>query len=98
MAITSAIVLFAVIWFMVLFVVLPLGLTTQGDVGKVVRGTHASSPEGLKLRRKFLVTTVAATVLWAAACAVIVGGAISVRDIDWFNRMDPPGSADGKGG
>ena len=97
MAITSALVLLAVIWFVVLFVVLPLRLTTQGDVGRVVPGTHASSPEGLKLRRKFLVTTFAALVLWAAVCAVIVSGVITVRDIDVFNRMDPPGSVDGRG-
>ncbi len=31
MGITSALVLFAVIWFMVLFVTLPIGLRTQGD-------------------------------------------------------------------
>ena len=97
MAITSSLVLLAVIWFMVFFVVLPLRLTTQGDVGKIVPGTHASSPEGLNLRRKFLVTTVAALVLWIAVCAVIISGVITVRDIDWFNRMDPPGSADGTG-
>ncbi len=35
MGITSALVLFAVIWFMVLFITLPLRLTTQGDVGEI---------------------------------------------------------------
>ena len=98
MAITSALVLLAVTWFMVLFVVLPLSLTTQGDVGKVVPGTHASSPEGLNLRRKFLVTTLAAFVIWAVSCAIIISGVITVRDIDWFNRMDPSGSTDGTDG
>jgi predicted secreted protein len=98
MAITSAIVLLAVTWFMVLFVVLPLRLKTQGDVGEVVPGTHSSAPAALNLRRKFAVTTVVALIIWAAICAVIISGAVSVRDIDWFNRMDPLGSAGGKGG
>ena len=31
MAITSAIVLFAVIWFLVMFITLPIRLRTQGD-------------------------------------------------------------------
>ena len=44
MSIVSAIVLFAVIWFMVLFIVLPIRLETQGDVGEHVPGTHAGSP------------------------------------------------------
>ncbi len=90
MAITSALVLLAVIWFMVLFVVLPLRLTTQGDLGRVLRGTHASSPENLNLRRKVVVTSIVALILWVAACAVIVSGVITVHDIDWFNRMDRP--------
>ena len=98
MAITSALVLLAVTWFMVLFVVLPLRLRTQGDVGRIVPGTHASSPEGLNLRGKFKVTTIAALVIWIAICAVIVSGAVTVRDVDWFKRMDPVGSADGTGG
>lgn len=98
MAITSALVLLAVIWFMVLFVVLPLRLKTQGDVGRIVPGTHASSPDELNMRGKFKVTTIVALILWVAACAVIISGVITVRDIDWFNRMDPPGSVDGRGG
>ena len=37
----AALVLFAVIWFLVLFVVLPLRLETQGDRGEKVPGTQA---------------------------------------------------------
>ena len=98
MAIVSALVLLAVIWFMVLFVVLPLRLQTQGDVGRIVPGTHASSPEGLKLRGKIKMTTLAALVIWVAVCAVILSGVVTVRDIDWFKRMDPVGSTDGTNG
>ena len=87
MAITSAIVLFAVVWFMVLFVVLPLRLRTQGEEGSIVPGTHSGAPEGLDMRRKFLATTIAAVVIWAVLFAVILSGVITVRDIDWFNRM-----------
>jgi predicted secreted protein len=87
MAITSALVLLSVIWFMTLFVVLPLRLTTQGDSGSIVPGTPAGSPEGLNLRRKLWVTTLVALVLWAIIAGVIVSGLISVSDIDWFNRM-----------
>ncbi|MDT2050445.1 MAG: DUF1467 family protein, partial [Planktomarina sp.] len=59
MAITSAIVLFAVIWFLALLIVLPLRLQTQGDLGKVEYGTHAGSPENPQMKKRFLVTTVA---------------------------------------
>ncbi|MBN8185344.1 MAG: DUF1467 family protein [Salipiger thiooxidans] len=91
MAITSALVLYAVIWFMTFLVVIPFRLETQGDRGEVVEGTHASSPEVHNLRRKALITTGIALVLWAIIAGVILSGWVTVRDIDgWmFNRMGP---------
>ena len=90
MGITSAIVLYAVVWFMVFFVILPIGLSTQGDEGEIVPGTHASSPARFPLRRKVLQTTAWGTAIWAVIAGVILSGWISVRDIDWFERMSPP--------
>ena len=90
MGITSAIVLFAVIWFLTLFVVLPLRLQTQGDLGKVELGTHAGSPENPQMKKRFLVTTVVALVLWLIVAGSIIGGVFSVRDFDWFDRMATP--------
>ena len=89
MTITAAFVLFAVIWFMVFFVVLPLNLTTQGDVGKIEPGTHASSPAGAVVARKARLTTVIAAAVFAVIAGIILSGVIGVRDLDWFDRMEP---------
>lgn len=90
MGITSALVLFAVIWFLTLMIVLPLRLKTQGDLGKVVPGTHAGSPEDPQMAKRFLVTTIVAFVLWVIIAGTILSGLITVRDLDWFNRMATP--------
>ncbi|MEM9853823.1 MAG: DUF1467 family protein [Pseudomonadota bacterium] len=87
MGVTSAIVLYAVIWFLTLLCVLPVRLETQGDRGEIVPGTHAGSPENPQLKKRFLITTGIAFVLWAIIAGVIFSGVISIRDIDWFNRM-----------
>ena len=90
MSIVSAIVLFAGIWFMVLFIVLPIRLETQGDVGKVLQGTHAGSPSSsFSMKRKAKVTTIWAVAVWILIAGVIIFGDISVRDLDLFNRMGP---------
>lgn len=90
MGVVSGLVLFAVVWFMVLFVVLPIRLETQGDVGEQVEGTHAGSPAtGFSMKRRLRVTTLWAIPIWAVIAAVIVWGDISVRDIDMFGRMGP---------
>ncbi len=90
MGVVSGMVLFAVVWFMVLFVVLPIRLETQGDVGEKVEGTHAGSPSSsFSMRKRLRVTTYWAIPIWAIIAGVIVFGDITVRDIDMFNRMGP---------
>lgn len=89
MGITSAIVLFAVVWFMVFFVVLPLRMVSQGEDGEIVPGTHASAPANAQIGRKAKITTFWALGIWAIIAGVIWSGVISVRDIDWYDRMDP---------
>lgn len=90
MAITSAIVLFAVIWFLVFFVVLPLRMVSQGEAGDVVPGTHSSAPADPQIKRKAKITTIWAVCIWAVIAGVILSGAITVRDLDWFERMATP--------
>ncbi|WP_296423793.1 DUF1467 family protein [Yoonia sp.] len=85
----SAFVLFAVVWAMVFFVVLPLRMTTQGEAGHVVPGTPSSAPADPQLRRKAKITTIWAVGIWAIIAGTILSEAISVRDLDWFNRMTP---------
>ena len=89
MTITAALVLFAVIWFMVFFIVLTLRLTTQGDAGEVVPGTPAGAPVDAQIGKRARITTIVAAVLWVLIAGTIVSGVISVRDIDWFDRMGP---------
>ena len=89
MSITSAFVLFSVIWFMVFLIAIPIKLQTQGDLGEIVPGTHAGAPEVHDLKMKAWISTVVAFILWAMISSIIVSGMITMRDIDFFNRMDP---------
>lgn len=89
MGVTTGLVLYAVLWFMTFFVVLPIRIQTQGDVGRVVPGTHAGSPEHHHLKKKAWITTGIALVLWVVIAVTLASGAITLRDIDVFNRMAP---------
>jgi predicted secreted protein len=90
MTITAAIVLYAVIWFLVLFVVLPLRMVSQGEAGAVEPGTHSSAPADAQIGRKARITTIWASVIWVVIAGIILSGWISIRDLDWFGRMGPP--------
>lgn len=87
MNVASAIVVFAVVWFLTLFVVLPIGLRTQDEAGRIEPGTPASAPAGAVMRRKFLIVTLVALAIWAAICATIIWSGITIRDLDVWHRM-----------
>ena len=86
MQIGAALVLYGVIWFMVLYIVLPIRLTTQGDADDVTPGTPAGAPHKLNMRRKLLVTTIWAFVVWAVVAAIIISGIIPITTFDLMNR------------
>ena len=71
MTITSAIVLLSVYWFIILFIVLPINVTTQNDERNVVEGTAPSSPVNPNLKRKFSITTIVSIILWIPTCLAI---------------------------
>jgi predicted secreted protein len=95
MSIVSAIVLYAVIWFLVLFIVLPIRLVTQGDQGEIVPGTQAGAPANLQMRRKAFVTTIVATIVWAILAAIIVSGMFRLSEMELFRWMVAPSLRDG---
>lgn len=84
MGITSSLVLLAVVWWMTFLIVLPFKVKTQGDVGDVVKGTHAGSPHVHNLRKKALITSGIALVVWIVLCYVILSGEIRLSEIEFF--------------
>ena len=82
----SAFVLYAFIWFITLLVVLPLRLQTQGEAGSVVPGTPQSAPADVQMKRRLIVTTAAATVVWAIVAGIILSGVITAERMDFVNR------------
>ena len=68
MTITSAIVLFSVFWFIILFIILPLNVTTQNDVENIIPGTAPSSHVNSNLKRKFYITTIFTLLVWVPVC------------------------------
>jgi predicted secreted protein len=87
MNIVTGIVLYALIWFMTLFVVLQVGVTSQSDAGERVTGTHGSAPVDPQLKRRFIITSVISAVIFAAIAGVILSGAVTIADIDLFSRF-----------
>ncbi|MFI0394774.1 DUF1467 family protein [Paracoccus jiaweipingae] len=86
MNLTGGLVLYASLWFLVLFVLLPIGERSQAESGEVVPGTPASAPHAPALGRKMLWSTLIAAVLWGGIAWVILGGYITRADMDDWGR------------
>ncbi len=73
MPLLSVFAVYFIVWWTVLFIVLPIGLRTQDDEGDVALGTVASAPSSFKGGR---------IVLWTT---LIFG--LDLRDLVWRNLV-----------
>ena len=67
---------YVVVWLISLFMVLPFGIKPQVDP---VPGSPESAPEKPRLRRKALITTALATVIWLIIWIVVTTGVVDLR-------------------
>ena len=85
MSVSFAIAIYVVIWWTVLFAILPIGVRTQGEDGTVVPGTPASAPTRPRLIRVVLLTTVVSALVFGACWAAIRYGIVDLEQ--WLGRI-----------
>jgi len=73
----SAFVVYLLIWWVTLFGILPLGVRGQAEENSIVKGSEPGAPVKSNIKRKFIITTVVATIIWLIVCAIIITGALS---------------------
>ncbi|MCV0398095.1 MAG: DUF1467 family protein [Rhizobiaceae bacterium] len=73
--------IYFVLWWVVLFAMLPFGLRTQEEDGEVTPGTTESAPHGSHMPGALIRTTIVATVIFAIGYGLIVGLGYSFDDI-----------------
>ncbi len=81
MPLTTAFAIFFLIWWVVLFGVLPWGIRSQHESGEVVPGTDPGAPAIPNLGRKLLWTTVVSAVIFAACYVVYVNRLVTLEDL-----------------
>jgi len=63
LSVTTYVAIFFIVWWTVIFAVLPFGVRSQHEEGNVVEGTEPGAPARPLLLRKVIVTTVIATAI-----------------------------------
>jgi predicted secreted protein len=94
MTIVLALALYFMVWWLVLFAVLPFGVVTQDESADVVPGTPGSAPSRFNWRKVFLINTVLATLafalVWTALEKNWLGTTPPVEDAPAVLRGSPP--------
>lgn len=86
MSLSFALAIYAIIWWTVLFAVLPIGVRTQGEEGTVVPGTPESAPSAPRLLRVVLITTLVSALVFAGLWAAVAFG---LMDLDAILGRSP---------
>ena len=89
MDLVFAAALYFIIWWIVLFAMLPIGVRTSEEAGeKAPPGTAESAPHLPHLLPKMVATTVVASIVFAGLYAIIVHHVITLDQIPFFPRYE----------
>ena len=87
MSLTTALAIYFVIWWIVLFAVLPWGVRSQQESGTVAPGTDPGAPAIPRLKQKVIWTTVAATIVFALCFLVATYRLVTIDDLVAWLRL-----------
>ena len=88
MNLVLALAIYFVCWWIVLFAILPFGVTTQIDTGDVIPGTADSAPVAPKLLPKLIATTIVAGIVFGLIYWLMEGNVMTLDDIPFLPRFD----------
>ncbi len=81
MPVTTIVAIFFLIWWVVLFAVLPWGIRSQHEAGEIVPGTDPGAPAIPHLGRKLVWTTLVSALIFAAFYVVYVNRLVTLQGL-----------------
>jgi predicted secreted protein len=88
-SIAFALAIYFIVWWIVLFAMLPIGVRTSEEAGeKTSPGNAESAPHFPNLLPKMVATTVVASIIFAGLYAIIVHHVITLDEIPFLPRYE----------
>ena len=81
MSITVCIIIYLNLWMIIYYIVLPFGITNQIDSPDYQKGTDPGAPVESRMKKKILITTLIATVIFSLILAVDQLDLFNIRKI-----------------
>ena len=81
MSLTTAVAIYFIIWWLVLFAVLPFGVRSQHESGEVAPGTDPGAPTIPHLKRKLAWTTLVSCAVFALLFVIYSYRLITIEEL-----------------
>ena len=77
--ISTALAIYFVIWWIVLFVTLPFGIRSQREAGEDIPGTDPGAPSMPRMGRKMIWTTIISAIVYGVMAILHARGYLSIE-------------------
>ena len=82
MGITGSIIIYVIIWWVIFFSVLPIGIQSNKEVFKEkIGGMDPGAPKNPKIGTKFLITTLITTIIFCAIYYLVKTDLLNLREL-----------------
>lgn len=81
MSLTGSIVVFVILWWLILFLILPRNISSQENDGYITKGTDPGAPSNPKIVKKLILTTAITTILFAIIYLLNYFDILNIRKI-----------------
>jgi predicted secreted protein len=81
MSLTTAVAIYFIIWWVVLFIILPFGIRSQHEAGQFPEGTDPGAPTIARLGPRLVWTTIVASVVFAVFAVIYVNRWMTLDDL-----------------
>ena len=81
MGITGSIIIYVMIWWIIFFSILPVGIISNKEVFRdSIEGTDPGAPKNPKIGKKFLITTIITSILFIMIYYIVDFGFFNLRN------------------
>ena len=87
MSLTTGLAIYFLIWWIVLFAMLPWGVRSQQESGDVVAGSDPGAPAIPRLAAKLLWTTIVATIVFGVCALLYVNRLVTLEGLGSVFKM-----------
>tara|TARA_X000001036_G_scaffold438274_1_gene485676 strand:- start:983 stop:1237 length:255 start_codon:yes stop_codon:yes gene_type:complete len=81
MGVTGSIIIYVMIWWIIFFSVLPVGIKSNKEAFKEsIEGSDPGAPKNPKMAKKFLITTIITSILFIMIYYLVNTGVLNLRN------------------